>query len=331
MVEADNFFEKTILIFVWLSLLMTALQVYLRINKIWKRKHEPEVADSQSIAGLGLLFINCGLWVVYYIIQGDSQSVIDTSLFMVEAGLFVLVGSGLWVKGRRGMKFWYLIRQALKLERKEADYLIKKFFKPQNADVILGILHQLAMIDDDLDPKELEILQSFAKEWNIKYNPDELNKYRKTDSTENYIKLRQSVEDYVAGEPPKEQAAQLKDMMGALIKADDVVSAEEELIFNELTGIVEGYLNDKIENRFHVFIVPQKPDHEYEVRKMVPLAPKVKTLGGIAFRIGSYYSYNYAELICRQYQEHFFTIVQAPDNVEVIDNVKHGKKNDEAS
>jgi hypothetical protein len=291
------------------------VQVYLRINKIWKRKHEQEVAESQSIVGLFLLMGNCVLWILYYVfVEEDPLSSLDTGFYLIESSVFALISTGFFVKTSKGSGFWALIRKALRAERKEADYLIKKFFRPNNAGIIIDILHQLAMIDEDLDPKEQELIEAFSKEWNIDYNVEELNKKRHDDSQSNYIRLRESVEFYLSADPPKEQAAQLKDMMKTMIEADDEVTEEEELISSELIGLVESYVKGgQGLDSFHVMIVPQNPEHHAAIKSLMPSAEQHKVAGGIAYSAGEYYSLKYAEMICDQYrEERLFTIVHKP-------------------
>lgn len=322
--------EKIIDIFLWVSLGMSLVQLYLRANKIWKRKHEREVADSQSIAGLSLLMLNCMLWLCSYVIKQDYESILDTSIIMGEATVFLLIGTGLWVKGQEKAGFWKLVRQALRMERKEADYLIKRFFRPANADKIISMLHQLAMIDNELDPKEKQLLESFSKEWNIEYSPEKLDNERLKGTSHNYIRLRKSLQDYLGQDPPHEQVAQLRDMMDAMIHADDKVTHEEALINSELMGIISNYIDaDLKQNRFHVLIVPQKPEHEEVIRDLLPEAKKINVSGGIAYSIGSYYSHTYAEMICRQYQQiKLFTIVRVPtEEEEVLFGITEQEKN----
>lgn len=296
------------------TLFMALLQLYLRTNKIWKRKHEREVAESQSILGLSMLLLNCTLWIIYYAVEDDYMSILDTSIIFFETLIFFLISTGLWVKGARGTGFWKLIKKAFRAERKEADYLIKRFFKPSNAHVIIDILHQLAMIDDHLDPKEKQLIEAFSKEWNINYDIEELNKKRYTTEEGNYIRLRQSVESYLDSEPPEEQAAQLKDMMQTMIEADDEITEEEELISTELMGLVENYIKGAGEHdAFHVMIVPQNQDHHDSVMNLMPDASKYEIAGGVAYSVGKFYSMKYAEMICDQYrQERLFTIVHNP-------------------
>ncbi|MDQ1265022.1 MAG: hypothetical protein QG635_172 [Bacteroidota bacterium] len=310
-----HFFFAMIDWLVKISLGMTVIFIYLKINKIWKRKGEPEVADAQSLTGLGIYIANCILWCCYYLfVVPDTKSFFDTSVYILEGSIFFLIGTGLFVKGQKKFGLINLIMRSLKLERKEADYLIKRFFKPANADKILSILHQLAMIDEELDPKEQELLESFAREWNIEYSAEKLNKDRIRGSANNYVHLRKSLEDYLDTEPPAEQVAQLRDMMEAMIQADDKVSQEEELISTELLGIISNFLNknDKTQS-FYVLIVPQKPEQEMMISDLLPDAELISISGGSAFKIGSYYSQKYADMICRQYRDiQLFTIVHVP-------------------
>lgn len=314
-------FISIIKVLTQVSVIVTTVQVYLRINKIWKRKHEEEVAASQSIAGILLLVGNCVLWIFYYIwVETDMLSIVDTSLYLIESFVFLLISTGLWVKGKSNRSLWQLAKSALKLERKESTYLLKKMFKPSNAEIIISILHQIAMIDDDLDPKEREIIEAFAKEWNINYSVDELNKNRKDGDSYNFILLRDSMTKYLSTNPPKEQTLQMQSMIEALITADDVVSDEEELIQKELIGMIVEYTTDgkAKDNKFSVLIVPQNLEHHEVVESIIPNTVRVNTSGGVAYSIGSYYSKKYAELVCEQYRKiNLFTIVYNIDNQEL--------------
>jgi hypothetical protein len=313
-------FVRIIELFIKLSLGITVIFIYLKINKIWKRKHDQEVADSQSLTGLFIYVMNCILWVIYYIfVANDPNSMIDTSIYIFEGTIFFMIGTGIFVKGQRKEGLWVLIRRALKLERKEADYLLKKWFKPQNAETILHILHQIAMIDEEFDPKEQEIIQTFAQEWNIDYDWEKLEKERKAGKDNSYMRLRKSLEDYLFHEPPDEQVAQLKDMITTMIEADDKVTEEEALISSELLPMIENYLKQtKDLFEFKVLIVPQNTNQENTIKSLIPQAVKINTSGGEAYSVGSYYSHRYAEMMCDQYRKlQFFTIVNTPPGAEV--------------
>jgi hypothetical protein len=302
--------------FVSVSLLITVIFIYLKINKMWKRKHEREVAESQSLVGLSIYVVNCILWVCYYaFVEFDQKSLADTSIYILEGSIFFMIGTGIFVKGQRRLGLWNLIKQALRLERKEADYLLKKWFRPANAEAIIGILHQIAMIDEEYDPKEEELIKAFAKEWNIDYSPDRMNLERHKDTGDNYIRLRKSVEKYLDREPQLEQVAQLKDMITTMIQADEKITYEEEMISSELLPMIENYLKgDEGTIQYLVLIVPQKPEQEDSIAELLPNAEKIYTSGGMAYMIDSFYSKKFAEMVCNQYREiNFFTIVKTPD------------------
>ncbi|OGU16636.1 MAG: hypothetical protein A2X61_01105 [Ignavibacteria bacterium GWB2_35_12] len=302
--------------FVQISLLITVVFIYLKINKMWKRKHEREVAESQSLVGLSIYIANCVLWVCYYaFVQFDDKSLADTSIYIFEGSIFFLIGTGIFVKGQRRLGLWNLIKQALRLERKEADYLLKKWFRPANAEAIIGILHQIAMIDEEYDPKEEELIKAFAKEWNIDYNPAKLNLERHKGTEDNYIRLRKTVEKYLDREPPLEQVAQLKDMITTMIQADEKITYEEEMISSELLPMIENYLKgDEGTIQYLVLIVPQSSEQEDSIAELLPNAEKIYTSGGMAYMIDSFYSKKFAEMVCNQYREiNYFTIVKTPD------------------
>ncbi|MCX7880259.1 MAG: hypothetical protein N2517_06325 [Ignavibacteria bacterium] len=307
-----DWFERLIDFFLWASLLMSFVQVYLQTNKIWKRKHERVVAESQSIAGLSLLILNCLIWLISYVIKRDIESIIDTSLIILQSSVFLLIGTGLWVRGQRKLGFWNLVKQALKIERKEANYLLKRFFKPQNAEVIIDILHQIAMIDEELDEREKKLIQYFAVEWNIPYSPEQRNKGRRYEYTEKkYVALREKMLDYLQRDPPVEQIAQLKDLISEIIVADRKISPEEQLISNELLGMIDSYLQkEDRKDIYQVIIIPQNPSQENRIKEILPDSQRVSTFGGIVYAIGAFYSKEFAEMICKKFRKlNFFTIV----------------------
>lgn len=306
-------FIQVILLLTQVSVIVTTLQVYLRINKIWKRKHEQDVAESQSIAGILLLIGNCILWIMYYIwVESDMLSIIDTSLYLLESAVFLVISTGLWVKGKQSRNLWQLAKSALRLEKKESTYLLKKIFKPKNADIIISILHQIAMIDDELDPKEYKIIQEFANHWGIGYSVDEMNEGREEESEYNFIRLRNSMMQYLRTDPPKDQVTQLKSMIQTLMYVDEKITKEERLIELELFGLIDNYCNNNTlnEDKYDVLIVPQDKEHHEVVETVIPNSRRVETAGGVAYSIGTYYSREYAEMTCTQFREiNLFTIV----------------------
>lgn len=314
-------FISVILVLTQISVVVTTLQVYLRINKIWKRKHEEEVAASQSIVGILLLIGNCVLWILYYVwVEPDLLSIVDTSLYLVESAVFLLISTGLWVKSKHSRNIWKLALSALKLERKESTFLLKKMFNRTNAETIVSILHQLAMIDEELDPKEEALILAFAKHWKIDYSIEELNKNRVEGDSYNFIKLRNSLVSFLEFDPPNNQVLQLKSLIGDIIFIDNKVTKEEQLIQDELYGIIDEYSTKGVlaGTLFSVLIVPQQDDHFDVVENVIPNTKRLETSGGIAYSIGNYYSESYAEMVCEEYRKiNLFTIVYKLDEDEM--------------
>lgn len=298
--------------------LITFVEAYLKVNKIWKRRGETEVAAAQSFLGLSLSVFSSIVWIIKYLIESNYESVAEYSIFLVEAFVFILIGTGIFVRGNREFGLWHLIKQTLRMERKEANYLLKNLFKPQNADEIIGILYQLALIDGEFDEKEKQLIEAFAKEWNIDIDYKDLEKSLPKSRESGYIHLRNCVTEYLDAAPPVEQAAVFKDMVTALIEADDRVSDEEALISGELVTMIENYVASEIKtNKFHVIIVPQEQNHDAIVADLFPESKRLNTPGGHVYSMGSYYSRKYADMMCRQFRKsNLLTLVLEPEEYD---------------
>ena len=297
---------------------MAVLQVYLRVNKIWKRKHTKEVSESQSIAGNSLLLMNCLIWVVYYLQNGDTKSIVDTSIIIFEAIVFLLISTGIFVTGQPKLSFWKSFKNAFKIETQEADFLWKRMFKPDKANDILKILYLIANIDNDFDAKEKKLFEKFTKEWNIKVDFSELERELLSSSSKNIIKLKELVADYLDQSPQRLQATQLIDLIELMINADDIQTVEEKTIIEEIEPMLEKYLErTQVTEHYHVIIVPQDSDSEIIINNSMPNAIKINNSGGIAYSIGRYYSKAFAEIVCKEYRENFrmFTIVHLPETI----------------
>jgi hypothetical protein len=297
---------------IYIALGFALIEVYLKVNKIWKRKHEKQVAESQSLLGLGLSLFILVVWSVKYLIEGDYESIADNGIYLIETSAMILIGTGLFVKENKGKNLFRLILQAIKLERKEASYLINSISGKKEAQEIINILHQLAWIDNELDKKEVELIKDFAKHWNINYNeksntvitiPKEL--------TEKLSSIRNCFQKYLDTSPDIEQIAQLQDLMQNLINADDKVTNEEEIIFDEIKGMLSQYLHKNEQPKYyHVLIVPQEREHANIIHNLKPDAEEIHTAGGVAYSLEKYLSYKYADMMCENYRKNgLFTIV----------------------
>jgi hypothetical protein len=263
-------FRSTIQFLAAASLLLAAVQVYLTLNKVWKRKHEPAVADSISIAGEFIGLVPLFLLTLNFMMQGQWEGTVDGILWLGAGGVSITIGTGMWVEGRRGRGFFTLLREALVLEREEVGDLAKRFFHPAGANRILRILSHVALIDDHLDEREKEFIQSFVDAWGVEFSPDTLD-LGPSDGHLNFRALRGDVEAYLATSPPPAQVQQLSDVVNALVHADEEVTEEEELILAELGGMWMTYLDTEVELPvFAVAVVPQSPSQDRAIAEVIP-------------------------------------------------------------
>lgn len=306
----------------WLAALLSFIQIYFIINKLWKRKHEIIVAESISISAMFIsLFINL-FFAIKNISVGGYAQLSGNFLWVLASTVSLLVGIGMFVNVNKGTPILKLLLKALNMERKEAGDLAKRFFQPSSADKIIDILGRLAMIDNDLDVKEKQYIQKFADNWHIKIDWDAIKKYA-DDSGNKYNKLRKSLQVYLKSSPPKELATHLIDVISLLINADGRVTKEEALMESELTGIIKKYLGEEDEvDFFKVAVVPQNSEQDNAIRSRFPELERVEIAGGFAYLTEGFYSEDYAEEVSMQYRAfNVFSVVFKPRMINKFEDL----------
>ncbi len=296
--------------------ILSFIQIYFIVNKLWKRKHEKLVADSISISAMFIsLFINV-LFGILNIGENGYAQLSGNLLWIIASSISLIIGIGLFVNDNKGLSFFTLLIRAFNMERREAGDLAKRLFQPSSADKILTILGRLAMIDNDLDEKEKSYIQEFADNWHIEINWEEIHKYE-DNSSDKYNKLRASVHHYLDSSPPKEQASHLIDVISLLINADGVVTKEEAIMESELTGIIKEYLGEGDEvDIFKVAVVPQNTEQDNAIQSRFKELHKVEIAGGFAYLSESFFSEKYAEEISKQYRTfNVFSLVFNPRTI----------------
>jgi hypothetical protein len=314
-----EFFKSFIGIMAYASLGFTVAAAYLKINKIWKRKHNAEVADSVSIVGNVIYLIPLSFFALNYIFIAHWQGLIDSVIWIASGIVYILIGSRLWVQSHRHKTFWTRLQEVLKLERSEVGDLAKSFFRPSGAEIILNILAHFAYIDRKLTVREKEFIQSFVDTWHMKFDWNEHSRLAVDDQPVIFIKTREKVEQYLDTSPPVKQVSQLIDVLHVLAKIDESVSAQEKLILEEVDGLLLSYLNaSDAQARFGVVIAPQNDNQDSAIATLLPDVEKSEVAGGSGYMIGSYYSQDYAGMICNQYRAlGFFTIEIIHDVPEI--------------
>jgi len=134
-----------------------------------------------------------------------------------------------------------------------------------------------------------------------------------------FFKMHKKVKHYLDTSPPVTQVSQLIDVLHVLANIDESVSAQEKLILEEIDGLLLSYVNaSDAQARFAVVIAPQNKKQDSAIAALLPDIEKSKVAGGSGYMIGSYYSKDYADIICDQYRAlGFFTIEINHDSPEV--------------
>ena len=298
----SSWFEKLISVLVSGALIFSVIKGYLTVNKIWKRKKNEEVASSISIVAAMLGFaVGLPFLLNSLIITQDYFSAAKSVVALFLATVFTLIGTGYFVDKNRGKGIFKLLGEALKLEGKESGDLITDMIRPKGARKIIDILHKLAAIDEEIAKEEIDLIHQFADKWGI--DIPELQP-GKVENVTSLVELKSLVQSYLDEGPDTDVAEGLVDLMNLMAEADDEVTKEEEMAVAEFTGMIAYYVSSEkggdIE-MFEVSIVPQGDEQMESVRELLPDLDMVESRGGRVFKVGKYFSEDYAEAVCSKY------------------------------
>ncbi len=245
-----------------------------------------------------------------FLLVAQWQGFID-SIIWISAGIaLILIGAGLWVEDKRELTFWAKVREALKLERSEIGELALSLFRPSAAQNILEILAQFAYIDRDLAEREKSFIQSFAEKWRIEVDWKDFEHLPGVCRAGRFMNARDSAMRYLKTSPPAEQVAQLIDLLEALVGVDDELLEQEVQILDEVRGLLLDYLPEFDEKaHYSVVVVPQNREQDAAISTLLPNVEKTGIAGGSGYVIDTFYSRNYAEVMCNEYRAlGFFTV-----------------------
>ncbi len=294
-----NLFTALVEFLVAIAVLIALVSNYLIINKLWKRRMVREVAESVSIAAALLgLFNGLPFLVMFLLVNPNPAAAVKSTIGIVTAVVFVLVGSGLWVAELRQRGFRRLFMRALSLERRESADLLKQLVQPRGAAQILELLHQLAAVDGHVDEREAAMIRNFAHEWRM---PEPRNDPGGPPA--DLLSLRKSLLEYLKLNPPATQVEHLRDVLRALVKSDAQVTWQESVALEEADGMLRQYIaGEKSVTAGHeVLIVPQSEQQVDAVRTLLPGREEKLSRGGRVFSAGRFHSSRYAEFVCQKY------------------------------
>ncbi len=283
-----------------ISVFISVFANYLIINKLWKRKHLRDVAESVSISAALLGIATAAPLLAYFVMKGETELVVKNSVGILTGVLFILIGTGIWVRSNRGVPIGRLMLRALRLEREESSYLIKSMTRPKGAEHIIHILELIAKLDNEVHETEMNLLNEFADRWHIDRSK---LKVGQVDHDGVELEVRDAVRGYLELSPPHEQAAQLMDVLNLFVRADADVSNEERIVLEELTGLIEHYVEeDTLERRtYEVLIVPQSQEQFEAAEAILPGCEIKERRGGNVISVGTFFSHDYAEAVCQKY------------------------------
>ncbi len=300
-----KFFEQIINFLVLGAIGLTVVKAYLTANKVWSRKHKRDVSESISVSAqlIGIM-TSLPFLIKYMIIEGDYMSFANMSIKLGLTLFFLMIGIGLWVRVKGHESFWAKVKRSLKLEKQESMDLINALIRPPGARIILDVLKKLAVIDKDLDEREMSFIQEFADNWGIKIDfKEEFDAISDVPTDQLHIELRTTIFEYLSITPDRVQASQFLDIINALVNVDHQVDADEQFILDEIRGMIEGYIHEgEARTTFNVIVVPQDRDERATITTLLPNVTPRAEWGGNIYYAGEYHSRPFAEMISEKYQ-----------------------------
>ncbi|MEO0563277.1 MAG: hypothetical protein AAF125_14310 [Chloroflexota bacterium] len=288
-----------------ISIPLLMLRAYLDLNKKWSRKHITEVADSISIGSHSVIMVTVTVFLLQSILQGQAGLVALYAISFVWNAVIIVIGLGVYVPANEGIGLGALLLRTLRLERAESTNLLRTFSNPKGTREILAVLRGLAAVDNRIDPQEVRLIQQFAEAWRVRPPSIMAGKVTKSQQT-SLEQIREDVQAYLAVEPPAEQALQMLDLLQMFIEADDEIAPEEEIIMDEVNGLVRAYAAEMgtVTSVYEVRIVPQSNDQLAAVRETLPQLETTHMRGSIrAVIVGRFYSERYANIVSEKYRD----------------------------
>jgi hypothetical protein len=322
-------FEAVVDFLTGIAIFIAIITLYFKLNKIWKRRKEKEVAESQSIVALtseSLLYL---LWISSFILKSDWNALADNAIGLVESAFFLVIGTGIFVASAtsQNKNFWQSLKDALKLEKKEASYLLKAISGNYTAGQIVSILHELAWIDDKFDKSEIKFVRDFANVWGVKIDETKFNDNPHKSAiglVERIDNVKDKLSKYLVDNNPKrEQADELSKLFHLLINADGTIEQSEDILIGELDAIILKYYGEPVPKYF-VISVPQIEEQRALIESVlisanpgINVKEREKSIdGGFGFIMHECLTIAYAELKAQEERnDHkIMTIIREENN-----------------
>ena len=303
-------FQPSLSLLVYASSGFVVAEIYLTLNKLWSRKHEPQVVESISPMSKLVGLVPVTVFAIDGVLRQLWVVAIVNGLWIMARTVQLLIGIGLWEAGRRRISLWVMLRRALSQERSELGDLLKALVRPTGARQIVDILGQLVTIDGHLDQAERELIQTFANHWQISLDWQAICGHLQANASLRLRSLNQAVTSYLELNPPKDQARQLADLSALIIRADGKITVEEEITLAETTNQLNSYVHGSNAGYHYVNIVTRSDEQAGALMGLLDHVVERQVAGGTTYLAGPYFSDLYAEQVAKQYRAlGFFAIM----------------------
>lgn len=276
---------ENISIIAWITLFLISVESYLRANKVWKRKHKKDVAESVSLLAQGVGIITLSFYATSSIIDQSFNGMVSSLIWLSMTILMVLVGSGLWVTDIRSSNFWKKLKLYLMKETSELGNLANAFTNPNEREHIRAIILKVALLDNQINDKEKEVLETVMTQWDDAIDYEVLQKeslkYNVSEIHNILSDLNQAISHYLSNSPAIDQVSKLADLIQLLIHNNGTQSDDQKLMATEVLEQLNAYItNAGIQNQFCVIVLPN-PHSSIEALKS--LHPELEVINTSTF------------------------------------------------
>ncbi len=252
---------ENVSIIAWITLSLITIESYLRANKVWKRKHKKDVAESISLIAQGVGVITLSFFIASSYIEQSFNGLVSSGIWLSMTVFMVLVGSGFWVNDVRANNFWTKVKLHLMKETSELGNLASSFTSPNEREHIREIILKIALLDQKITTVEREILDEVLHSWDDSIDYAALEAFSEIhDSSETHnilSELNQSISHYLSSSPAGDQVSKLADLIQLLIHNDKQQTDDHKLLVTEVLEQLNAYmLNTSNVERYCVLVIP---------------------------------------------------------------------------
>ncbi len=305
---------ENVSIIAWITLALITIESYLRANKVWKRKHKKDVAESISLIAQGVGLITLSFFIASSYIEQSFNGLVSSGIWLSMTMFMVLVGSGFWVTDIRANNFWKKVKLYLMKETSELGNLASSFTSPNEREDIREIILKIALLDQKITSVEKEILDEVLHSWDDSIDYVALEKFSQNhepSEVHNILSgLNQSISHYLSSSPAGDQVSKLADLIQLLIHSDKQQTDDNKLLITEVLEQLNSYiLNSSNVEQYCVLVIPNNQQSLQTIQQAYPdlnsepnneLPYLIKT-GFHTKKMADIYRNNYLKHNCQSY------------------------------